>query len=70
MNYIEKNPKLFEYYLIENDKSTDNVYKLTLKEVKVKNYAYAINRSNKRFVLVSEMPNDIEKTIIILPEGT
>ncbi len=70
MNYIEKNPKLFEYYLIENDKSTDNVYKLTLKEAKVKNYAYAINRSNKRFVLVSEMPNDIEKTIIILPEGT
>lgn len=70
MDYIEKNPILFEYYLIENGNSTDSVYKLTLKEVKVKNYAYAINRSNKRFVLVSEMPNDIEKTIIILPEGT
>lgn len=70
MDYIEKNPILFEYYLIENGNSTDSVYKLTLKEAKVKNYAYAINRSNKRFVLVSEMPNDIEKTIIILPEGT
>jgi len=70
MDYIEKNPKLFEYYLVENGKSTNSIYKLTLKEAKVKNYAYAINRSNKRFVLVSKMPNDVEKTIIILPEGT
>lgn len=70
MDYIEKNPKLFEYYLVENGKSTNGIYKLTLREAKVKNYAYAINRSNKRFVLVSKMPNDVQKTIIILPEGT
>ena len=70
MDYIEINPKLYEYYLIENGKSTESVYKLTLKEAKVKNYAYAINRSNKRFALVSKMPSGIEKTIIILPDGT
>ena len=69
MNYIENNPKLFEYCLIENNKLQDVVYKLTLNEAKTKNYAFALNRVNKRFVLKTNINNDVEQTILILPEG-
>ena len=69
MNYIEFNPKLFEYCLIENDVSDLSVYKLTLREAKAKNYAFAMNRANKRYILKAEVPDDVQSTIIILPEG-
>lgn len=69
MNYIEVNPKLFEYCLIEGGKSGVSVYKLTLREAKAKNYAFALNRTNKRYVLKTEVPDDVQSTIIILPEG-
>ena len=68
MDYIENNPKLFEYCLIENNILQTEVYKLTLKEAKAKNYAYALNRSCKRFVLKSNTKTDTDNSIIILPE--
>ena len=69
MNYIEINPKLYEYYLEENGKSTGIVYKLTLKEAKIKNNAFRFNRVNKQFVLATTIRDKAEKTIIVLPEG-
>lgn len=68
MDYIENNPKLFEYCLIEDGNSEVSVYKLTLREAKAKNYAFALNRANKRYVLKTEVPDDVQSTIIILPE--
>lgn len=69
MNYIEFNPKLFEYCLIEDGKPGVSVYKLTLREAKAKNYAFALNRANKQYVLKAEVSDDVQSTIIILPEG-
>tara|TARA_B100002019_G_scaffold282025_1_gene286784 strand:- start:2037 stop:2249 length:213 start_codon:yes stop_codon:yes gene_type:complete len=69
MNYIEFNPKLFEYCLIEDGKLKTQVYQLTLREAKSKNYAFALNRANKRYVLKTEIKSDVEKTIIVLPQG-
>ena len=70
MNYIEFNPKLFEYCLIVGGKPEVNVCKLTLREATAKNYAFALNRANKRYVLKTEMSDDLESRIIILPEGS
>tara|TARA_E500000081_G_C6040196_1_gene308859 strand:- start:682 stop:894 length:213 start_codon:yes stop_codon:yes gene_type:complete len=69
MNYIEINPKLYEYYLKDNGKSTGIIYKLTLKEAKIKNYAFRLNRVNKQFVLTTTIQDKAEKTIIVLPKG-
>lgn len=68
MDYIEINPKLYEYYLFENGSRTNVVYKLSLKEAKVKNYAFSLNRTGKRLVLKTEV-SDNETTIIVLPKG-
>jgi hypothetical protein len=68
MDYIEINSKLYEYYLFENDSRTEIVYTLSLKEAKIKNYAFALNRTRKRLVLKTEV-NDKETTIIVLPKG-
>ena len=68
MDNIEINPTLNDYVLV-TDNSVQEFVKLTHNEAKRKNYAFALNKVNKRLVLVSEMPNDVEKPIIILPEG-
>mgnify|MGYP001187891812 CR=1 FL=1 len=69
MDYIEINPKLFEYQLIENGKPTGVTHQLSLKEAKIKNYAFRLNRAKKLYVLKTEIKSGIEKTIIVLPKG-
>lgn len=69
MNYIEINPKLFEYQLIVDGKSTGITHQLSLKEAKIKNYAFRLNKAKKLYVLKTEIKSDLEKTIIVLPKG-
>lgn len=66
MEYIEINPKLYDYVLI-TDNSVQEFVKLTHKEAKRKNYAFALNKVNKRLVLNKNTQSDVDDTIIVLP---
>jgi len=66
MDYIEINPKLYDYVLI-TDNSVQEFVKLTHNEAKRKNYAFALNKVNKRLVLNKNTQSDANDTIVVLP---
>jgi hypothetical protein len=69
INIIENsNAQICEYNLI--DTITGNVLdnaKLTKYEVHIKNYAYALNRTNKKYELLVCEEDYQDKTKLILP---
>ena len=67
---INKNYKLYDYILFENDQRVEDIFKLTLYEASIKNYAFKLNRVNKFYKLKSDLAeyHDNENTIMILPK--
>lgn len=63
--------KLHDYVLFIDGKNTGEVLQLTEHEVHKMNYAFGLNRSNKRYILRSDINvTQIDtKSILILPEG-
>lgn len=62
---------LYDYVLTLNGKLTGEVTKLGLHEAQKLNYAYALNRSPRRYVLKSEVDasSDDTNSTLIIPEG-
>ena len=67
---VNMNYELYEYVLFVNEKNTGQVTKLGMFEAQKMNYAFALNRSNKRYVRKSDV--DISKSddtsMLLLPE--
>ena len=66
MEYIEINPKLYDYVLVTDD-SVQEFVKLTHKEAKQKNYAFGLNHIQKSYKKVGNVQND-SNTKLILPD--
>ena len=68
---VNVNYELYDYVLFVEGKNTWEVSQLTNYEARQFNYAFGINRSNKRYVLKSDI--DLSKSnndsILILPKG-
>lgn len=62
---------LYDYVLTMDGKLTGEVTKLGMFEAQKLNYAYALNRSPRRYVLKSEVDvtNIDDDSILIVPEG-
>lgn len=62
--------KLYDYILFENGKYTGKITKLGLHEAQKINFAYGLNRANKKYILKSEVSSfkDCNKSIVITPE--
>ena len=63
--------KLYDYVLTLDGKLTGEVTKLGMHEAQKLNFAYALNRSPRRYVLKSEVASTSDDTdsILITPEG-
>ena len=63
--------KLYDYVLTLEGKLTGEVTKLGMHEAQKLNFAYALNRSPRRYVLKSEVDATSDETdsILIVPEG-
>lgn len=63
--------KLYDYVLTLEGKLTGEVTKLGMFEAQKLNFAYALNRSPRRYVLKSEVDvsGDNIDSILITPEG-
>jgi hypothetical protein len=63
--------KLYDYALTLHGKLTGEVTKLGLHEAQKLNFAYALNRSPRRYILKSEVTpsKDDAKSILITPKG-
>lgn len=64
---IEFNPKLLEYRLYIDESPTDTIAHLSEHEAKVMNYAYRLNRVNKKYERIN-FSNE-NTNILVLPEG-
>ena len=63
--------KLYDYVLSVDGKLTGEVTKLGMHEAQKLNFAYALNRSPRRYILKSEVDtiSDDTDSILIIPEG-
>ena len=63
--------KLYDYVLTLEGKLTAEVTKLGMHEAQKLNFAYALNKSPRRYVLKSEVDSTIvdDDSILIVPEG-
>tara|TARA_B100000676_G_scaffold133867_1_gene132806 strand:- start:1294 stop:1509 length:216 start_codon:yes stop_codon:yes gene_type:complete len=68
---VNANYELYDYVLFVDEKNTTKVSQLTLHEAQQINYAFGINRSNKRYVLKSEIETSTANvgSTLILPKG-
>lgn len=63
--------KLYDYVLSLSGKLTGEVTKLGMHEAQKLNFAYALNKSPRRYILKSEVSPTVDDTdsILITPEG-
>ena len=68
---VNVNYELYDYVLFVDDKNTGEVSQLAKHEAQQINYAFGINRSDKRYVLKSDVDvaRSNDGSIIILPKG-
>ena len=64
---VEFNPKLLKYRLYVDGSPTDTIAYLSEYEAKVKNYAYLLNRVNKKYERINY--SNENTNILVLPEG-
>jgi hypothetical protein len=63
--------KLYDYVLTMDGKLTGEVTKLGMHEAQKLNFAYALNKSPRRYILKSEVTSSTDDTdsILIIPNG-
>ena len=68
---VNVNYELYDYVLYVDGKNTGEVCEFTKHEVHQINYAFGLNRSNKRYVLKSDVDvcRDNDNSTLILPKG-
>ena len=67
---VNVNYELYDYVLFVEEKNTGVTSRLTKQEAFQKNYAFGLNRANKRYVLRSDIDTtqSDNNSILILPK--